>query len=1079
MALVLFFVPWCLGGQSSFSYHGQVTFGGLPVPGATVTVAQGGKQFTTTTNQEGRYSFAELAAGPWTLEIQMTAFAPIKQDVAIGPNTAAGKWELKLLPLAEIEAVPPSAQAGTGHGVPPPAAPAEAATNPAPGAAKKRAAQGNATKGAATMGAATNNAAINGAKQSAAAGSGLKPGSTVAAESQPQTGELDQRAANGFLINGSVVNGAASPFAQAFAFGNNRSGGRGLYNGGLGLIFDNSALDARSYSLTGQNTPKPSYNRITAVATLGGPLKIPHIIPPSHAPNFFLAYIWTRYADDTTTSALVPTAAERGGDFSDVLNAAGQPVEIFNPSTGQPFGSAIIPPGQISPQAQALLNYYPLPSFSGISTYNYQVPIVTDTHQDALLSRWNENINGKNQLYGGFAFQSTRTATPNVFGFLDTSNALGINTNVDWSHRFSPGLFATAGFRFSRLGTRVKPYWEDRANVSGEAGIIGNNQDPMNWGPPALAFSSGLAGLTDGNASFNRNQTSAGSYSMLWSRNRHNITFGGDYRKQEFNYLAQQNPRGTFTFTGAATGDDFADFLLGVPDTSAVAFGNADKYFREPVYDAYITDDWRMAPQFTLNAGMRWDYGAPISELYGRLVNLDIASGFVDVAPVVATDPVGSLTGERYPQSLIRPDRRGFEPRVGIAWRPISGSSLLIRAGYGVYDDTSVYQNIAVQLAQQAPLSKSLSVQNSAACPLTLANGFVPCASITQENYAIDPNFRVGYAQNWDVSVQRDLPGSLQMTATYLGIKGTRGLQESLPNTYPIGAVDPCPSCPSGFTYIASNGNSTREAGQIQLRRRLHNGLTASARYTYSKSIDDDSALGGQGALLPSTTFSTSGEGGGSGGGGSSLLISAPSSSSSAAGPTIAQNWQNLRAERGLSSFDQRHLLNLQLQYTTGMGIGGKTLMSGWRGTAFKEWTVSSQFTLGSGLPESPVYLAATPGTGVTGSIRPDATGASIYSAPSGLHLNPAAYAAPLAGQWGTAGRNSITGPDEFGWNLSMGRTFRLDSRFNLDFRIDATNFLNHVTFTTWDTTIDSAQFGLPIAANAMRSMQATLRLRF
>ena len=109
-----------------------------------------------------------------------------------------------------------------------------------------------------------------------------------------------------------------------------------------------------------------------------------------------------------------------------------------------------------------------------------------------------------------------------------------------------------------------------------------------------------------------------------------------DFRRQEFNYLAQQNPRGTFTFTGASTGSDFADFLLGIPDTSSIAFGNADKYFRQSVYDAYFTDDWRINPAITLNAGVRWEYGAPITEIYGRLVNLDIAPGFSAAAPVLA-----------------------------------------------------------------------------------------------------------------------------------------------------------------------------------------------------------------------------------------------------------------------------------------------------------------------------------------------------------------------------------------------------------------------------------------------------------
>jgi hypothetical protein len=993
------------------------------------------------------------------MEIQMTGFATVKQDVTVGPNSPAGKWELKLLPLDQIKAeISPAGerarQAGARQSVP---------LQPLPGGAAVPA---------------------EGEREKAESMDSRLRGNEEGNNSEASQEDLSQRAADGFLINGSVLNGAASPFAQLMAFGDYRKGARGLYNGGIGFIFDNSALDARPFSLSGQNTPKPAYNRITGVVTLGGPLRIPHLL--QHGPNFFVAYQWTRYVNDITQSALVPDSAEREGDFSQALNALGQPVQIFNPATGLPFSGNVIPATQISSQARALLNFYPLPSFSGEQRYNYQIPISTDTHQDALQSRFDQTFNPKNQVYGGFAFQSARTRSPNLFGFVDTTDVLGINTSINWSHHLSPWLFLNLGYRFSRLATRTTPYWEDRENVSGEAGISGNNQDPANWGPPSLTFSSGLAGLSDAQSSFDRNQTDAWSYSVLWSRDRHNFRFGGDFRRQQFNYLGQQDPRGMFSFTGAATqgsangvaigGDDFADFLLGIPDTSAIAFGNADKYFRESVYDAYLADDWRVSPQFTLNAGMRWEYGAPITELYGRLVNLDITPGFAAVAPVVGGDPVGSLTGQKYPNSLLRPDKSALEPRIGIAWRPVSGSSLVVRAGYGIYYDTSVYQTIAFEMAQQAPLSKSLSVQNSPACPLTLANGFNTCPSITPDTYAVDPDFRVGYAQDWDLSLQRDLPGSLQLTATYLGIKGTRGVQEFLPNTFPAGAVNPCPSCPAGFAYLASNGNSTREAGQIQLRRRLHNGLTSTVRYTFSKSIDDDSALGGQGAILPTQIFGAS-TGGTGNGGTQTLLTTLPGTG--APSPTLAQNWLDLAAERGLSTFDQRHLLNVQFQYTTGMGLGGETLLRGWKGTLFKEWTFLTQITVGSGLPETPIYVAAVPGTGVTGSIRPNYTGAPIYASPAGLFLNPAAYTAPSPGQWGTAGRDSIIGPAQFALNASLGRTFRSHGRLNLDLRIDSTNSLNHVTFTSWDTTVTSTQFGLPAAANAMRSMQATIRLRF
>jgi hypothetical protein len=988
-------------------HHGQVTFGGLPVPGATVTASQRDQTLSTITDLQGLYAFPDLTDGAWIVNVEMLGFAAVKQEIVIAPNAPLMKWELKLLPLDQIKAE-----------IKAPAAPV---VQPA-------------------------------ATQSA------RPVKAQSPAAEPGDEDLNTRAADGFLINGSVNNGAASPFSQAAAFGN-RQGGRGIYTGSLGLILDNSAIDARPFSITGQDTPKTAYNRMTGVATFGGPIRIPHLL--HNGPNFFVGYQWTRNNNATAVPALMPSFAQRSGAFAS---------SILDPLTGAPFPGNVIPRNRISPQAQALLSYYPLPNFAGNAGYNYQVPILSPMHVDALQSRFNQTLGSRDQLYGRFAFQSTRSSTANVFGFLDTSSLLGINANANWSHRLNQQWFLNLGIQFSRLTTRATPFFENRENVSGEAGISGNNQDRVNWGPPGLTFASGIAGLSDAQSAFDRNQSSGVSHSMFWSHGAHNIRFGADFRRQEFNYLSQQDPRGAFTFTGAQTGSDFADFLLGSPDTSSIAFGNADKYFRESVYDAFFTDDWRIGPELTLNAGARWEYGAPITELYGRLVNLDIAPGYAAVAPVVANNPDGSLTGQRYPASLVHPDKRGIEPRVGLAWRPISGSSTVVRAGYGVYYDTSVYQTIAVQMAQQPPLSKSLSVQNSTADPLTLADGFTASPTITGNTFAVDPNFRPGYAQNWQVSLQRDLPASLQLTATYLGIKGTRAPQDFLPNTFPIGAANPCPVCPTGFAYLTSNGNSTREAGQIQLRRRLHTGFTAILQYTYSKSIDDAAALGGQGATSAPSASAQNGPGASPG-----IAVSGSNPPTLA----IAQNWRDLSAERGLSTFDQRHLLNLQMQYTSGMGMRGGTLLSGWRGALFKEWTLASQITAGTGLPQTPIYLAPVPGTGFTNTIRPDYTGLPLYSAPRGLFLNPAAYVAPPAGQWGNAGRDSITGPAQFTWNASMGRTFRVSDRFNLDLRVDSTNCLNHVTFTNWNTIVNSSQFGWAAAANAMRSLQTTLRLRF
>ncbi len=931
-AIAVFGVSVLAGAE----HQGQVIYRGLPVPGVSVTMSQGGRKAAAVTDQQGFYAFPDLTEGVWTVEVEMFGFAAIRREIAVVPGAPAAKWELTMLPLDRIKAE---------------VRPTEKRVQPA---------------------------------------------------EPPPEEDLSERAADGFLISGSVNNAAASPFSQAAAFGNNRRGGRGLYNGGIGVMLGNSALDARPFSLTGQNTPKADYSRVTGMANFGGPLQIPHLF--RNGPMVFAGYQWTRNNNATTATALVPTLAQR----------------------------SLIPESRMSPQARALLAFYPLPNFEGGTRHNYQVPILSPTHQDALQSRAARPLGSSDQVFGHFNFQSARTDTTNLFAFRDTTDTLGLDTAVNWTHRFNQRLFLNLGVQFSRLSTRVTPYFANRVNVSGEAGITGNNQDPVNWGPPALHFASGIAGLSGAQSSFNRNRTTGLTASMFWNRRAHNFTFGGSFRRQSYNCLGQQDARGTFTFTGAETGSDFADFLLGIPATSSIAFGNADKYFRQSVYDAYITDDWRMSAAVTLNAGVRWEYGAPVTELYGRLANLEVAPGFRAAAPVVASSP------GRHSTSLVEPYRGGFAPRVGIAWRPAAGSPLIVRAGYGIYYDTSVYQNIALRMAQQPPLSKTWSVGNSAANPITLADAFAGSPAVTGNTFAIDPNYRPGYAQTWQLGIQSDLPGALQIAASYLGIKGTHAMQAFLPNTIPAGAANPCASCPTGFAYLVSSGNSSRQAGQMQLRRRLRNGFTATLQYTFSKSIDDAAVLGGR-------------------------------LGQNAGGFAIAQNWLDLRAERGLSTFDQRHLLSLQTQYTTGIG----------NAAPFREWTFGTQIAAGSGLPQTPVYLAPVQGTGVTGTLRPDSTGAPLYAAAPGLYLNPAAYTPPRAGQWGNAGRNSITGPARFTLNASVGRTFRAGDRLNLDLRVDSTNALNRVNFTQWNTTVNSMQFGLPAAADGMRSVQTTLRLRF
>jgi hypothetical protein len=952
---------------------GRILYAGAAVPGATVTATRGDKTFATTSDADGAFRLATLDDGIWTLHVEMRGFVTLSRDITVPPAKSPVVVTLTMQSLEDV---------------------------------------------------------LRSMGSPAVVPAGDAPAMGVASTDTPPLDAAD-------IINGSMNNGAASPFAQSPAFGNGRPRGQGLYTGGVSAVLGNSAWNATPFSFVSGGPPAPSYGDVQVAATLGGPLKIPWLV--TNGPNTVVAYQHNVSHNVTTQVAEMPTMAERAGDFS----ALG--VEVQDPLTGLPFPGNAIPGNRISPQAAALLNEYPLPNVSATGA-NYEVPVVSAATQDSLQVSMTQAVHSRNTLTGTFAFQRVLTDTNNLFNFEDANRQSSLNGTVTWTRRLTQRSQLRFNYQYVRSATNETPFFANRQNVAGEARIAGNDQDPVNWGPPTLVFPD-VAGLTDAEYQENTTQKHAFGAEASLKHGLHNLTWGGDVRRNDVEVESQPNPRGTLTFTGAATGVAFADFLLGLPTTSAIAFGNTDTRLRDITTDLYVNDAWQLRPGLTISVGVRWEYEAPFTEASGDLVNLDVAPGFTAITPVLATNPVGSLTGTSYPTSLIRPDKRGGEPRLATSWRPWLGSSLVIRASYGLYRNLGVYQSLALLLAQQPPLAKTFSVENSPQTPLTLANPFPSSLPTTTTNtFAVDSNFRDGDVQTWLVSAQRDLPASLTFTVAYLGAKGSHLMQAFLPNTYPAGAENPCPACPSGFVDVTSNGTSLRNAGQFTLRRRLANGFTASVQYTLSKATDDAASFSNTG-ITPTSL-------------------------------AIAQNWLDLDAERGPSPFDQRHLVTAQVQYSTGQGLAGGTLLDAFWGSLFKDWTIAGQLTAGSGLPLTPVSFVAVAGTGVVG-VRPDLTGVAPEPAPAGYYVNPAAYTAPAPGTWGTASRDSIRGPAQFSLDMSLSRVFRLGNRLNLDWRIAATNVLNRVTFATIGTVVTSPQFGLPTQANPMRTLLMTVRLRF
>src|ERR1035437_5984848 len=450
-------------------HHGIVKFGGLAVPGATVTATQGDKKLVAVTDPQGIYGFADLADGVWNLQVEMLCFTTLKKEVAIAPASPSPEWELKLLPFDEIKAAapPPAPSAAPPPASTPAATPQTAgapAASPAPGRPDKAPAAKKGPKAATAATAAAN--ARPGFQHADLNASSAPPKGEPAASGIAASGidEATPGASDALLVNGSVSNGG-----ERRAIGNFRKGPGSGYRGDISTILDNSALNARNFSITGQDTPRSPYNHLRFGASFGGPLSIPHLFRTNNG-NFFVGYQGMRNRNASTQTSLMPTAAERTGDLSQTLNPLGNPVVAIDPSTGAPFPGNAIPVTRIAPQARALLNFYPSPNFNPSARYNYQIPLVGTADSDGVQTRINKMINPRNSVNGTLSYQRTSAENPNLFQFVDSNHTQGMNLNLNWRHTFNKTLYGTLGAQYSRMSVRNTPYFANKTNVSGEAG---------------------------------------------------------------------------------------------------------------------------------------------------------------------------------------------------------------------------------------------------------------------------------------------------------------------------------------------------------------------------------------------------------------------------------------------------------------------------------------------------------------------------------------------------------------------------------------------------------------------------------
>lgn len=1056
-------------GQAVPTVHvtGTVRCAGLPIPGATVTASQGAQKLSTTTDETGQYDL-ELSKGTWNVQVEMMAFTPARREVVVGSAAASVDYALEVR-------TPQSQQYGNrGPGGGPPGqrgfrnlnlnqtAQIDALTEAAQATAEQQ--PNTPTPGNANEAFLMNGTLDRGLQQAQQQPNLFGDGQAGLNQQNPfgqQGGPGQGGPGGGYGGGGGFGGGGRGGYGggggggrgayggpggrrgpgQNGPFGNRARRGQQGYHGSLSFSLNNSALDARPFSLTGETVAKPSFAQSRFSFAGGGPFMIPKLV---HSPKTFLfiSYFGTRARNPFDGVGTVPTADERMGNFSSLLTGT-TPTQLYYPGTNTPIPGNMIPGAMLNSTSLGLLNLIPLPNQLG-AVRNYQYTTSTYTNADNFGVRANHNLTQNDRFDGNFNAQHRNSDGANLFGWTDPGNGAGITANMGWTHNFSPRTLNHIIGSFSRNSNQTNPFFADGTDIS--AGIEGVSQAPIDYGPPTLSFTN-FSSLSDSTAVRTVNQTTGVSDTLTLVRGTHSITAGGGYRRMQVNQKTDQNARGTFTFTGletsllnsegqpvANTGSDFADFLFGYPYDSSVS-GDRSDYFRAYAANAFVSDDWHLRDNLTVTLGLRYEFFSPYSEKYDRLVNLEVPAYFSAPPTEIEAGQAG------VPDGLINPAKDLFSPRTGLAWKPFKAT--VVRLGYGIYYNGSVYAQFPAQLAAQPPFITNLSLLNSTSAPIPLETILTSASPSELTNtYAVDPNYRPGYAQTWNVSVQQTLPKSLILDLEYLGTKGTRLDTEIQPYR---ALLETGGGHVASFVYDESDGNSIYHALQTRLIRRFAHGMQMNGLYTFSKSIDDASTIGGGAAV-------------------------------------VAQNPFDLSAERGLSSFDQRNTLTLNFILASPVGGPSAPLHSyPWAERALKDWTLSGGVTYKSGLPLTAELLgnvSDVTGTGAVGSSRAEATGLPIEAAGDPF-FNPLAFTVPVSGELGNAGRNTIPGPDQVALNLSLARSIDLGERRRLEFRLDTTNTLNTVYFTSYGTVVNSTTYGLATAAASMRTLTFVTRFRF
>jgi Carboxypeptidase regulatory-like domain/TonB dependent receptor len=884
-------------------------------------------------------------------------------------------------------------------------------------------------------------------------------------------------------------------------------GGTNSFHGAAWEFLRNDAMDSSDYFT--QSVQPLKQNQFGA--TFGGPII-------KDKTFFFGYYEGFRNRQGETVPATVPSAAERQGNFAQLCTAI--PGDAFvggictNTTTSAPdfngqllnfaMGPAPVPIpnnqlASINSIAANVLPFFPLPN---VGENGFIATQTLSENNDQFGVRMDHYLSHVDTLNFRYMYSSGPTTDPlspvgaNVPGFPVGEDDRAQNFVAQETHIFSPSTIGVA--RFSYL--RNKFLLDEHLNHESPAdlGFQYASTLPSASGPPFIqvgGYASVGDPITGPRETYQNTFDLSGSLS--WVHGRHELKFGGGYRRDQINALQGIASNGFFVFSTFPYSDGFASFLSGNPVVFLQGGGNFAREIRDRALDAYGQDTYKVTSHLTLNLGLRYELPFPSTERHNE-VNLFVPGAQSQVVP---TAPAGLLyPGDSgVPAGLIPTQKTAFAPRFGLAWDPRGDSKTVVSAAYGIFYEP-YYTGEGGPLQDPVSSPPYLKTQqisfpvHSFANPFYTPNPFSQAFPEPMTLLVVARNLHLPYAQDWNLNIQRSIGVDWLFQLGYVGTTGVRlpRFIEGNPAVFVPGldttssgcsVASPCPistennvnqrrlysGCtlaqPNNCVYssvgeIAGIANSSYNALEASLRKRFNHGLSFLASYTWSHSIDDVS----------------------------SFNITGSASQPVAGENDLAQNPFDLAAERGRSMFDARNRFVLSYQWI----IPFLQHSSSWYGHVLGNWQLNGIVTAMSGTPftvfdSNDVSLQGqAPEISGFSSNRPNVVGnpnsgprtaAEWFNVKAFQQLQPD----PLGRfeVFGDEGRNVVDGPGYVNWDFSAFKNIRLTESKELQFRGELFNILNHTNFRLPVSDIESPTFGQIQSDVSPRVIQVALKFLF